>query len=315
MVMATPFLNSLRASLNGELWGIGKAKAIHIYDGLCLFDRFIPFDGKRIITFLDTVTLLKGLGFARSIALSHSFRSALLFYLAGVDERVGYSRNKRGFLLTHRVVEGNAIEPTVEHYLKIIDSLGGKKLSDTPALSVATDEEQKFDERHMDVNKPYVAFIVGAQYGPSKCWPPGHFSELADMITNAYGMKVYILPEKGEEGLAHEVYNGATRKQLIEIKSMDIMDLKVCLSRASAVVSNDTGPRHISAALSVPTVVLLGPMDERYTYYPSSSTHLIGKTLQCRPCNKKKCDRNHECLKGIAPKEVFLKLEEILGKR
>ncbi len=46
---------------------------------------------------------------------------------------------------------------------------------------------------------------------------------------------------------------------------MNVRDLKVCLSRASFVVSNDTGPRHISAALSVPTIVLLGPMDDRYT--------------------------------------------------
>ena len=48
-------------------------------------------------------------------------------------------------------------------------------------------------------------------------------------------------------------------KEQVAIKSMDIRELKVCLSRATAVVSNDTGPRHIAAALSVPTIVLLGP--------------------------------------------------------
>jgi heptosyltransferase-2 len=95
---------------------------------------------------------------------------------------------------------------------------------------------------------------------------------------------------------------------------MDIMDLKVCLSKASAVVSNDTGPRHISAALSVPTVVLLGPMDERYTCYPNEYTHKISKDMPCRPCNNKKCDKHHACLKNISPKEVFLKLEEIIEK-
>jgi heptosyltransferase II len=313
MVMAIPFLNSLRASLDGELWGIGKSKAIHIYNGGGLFDRFIPFDNTRIVPFLDMVTLIRGFGFERGIALPHSFRSALLFYMARVKERVGYSRNKRGFMLTHQVVESGGVEPTVEHYLKIADSLGGKRLPDTPLLSVSADEEQKFDERHVDINKPYVAFIVGAQYGPSKRWPSVNFSELADMIAKELGIKVYILPGKGEEELAREVYNGVTCKDRVEIKPMDIRELKVCLSRASAVVSNDTGPRHIAAALSVPTVVLFGAMDERYTLYPSGNTYRISKDMSCRPCNHKKCDRGYECLKNITPREVLSELEAILG--
>ena len=313
MVMAIPFLNSLRASLDGELWAIGKTKAIHIYNGVSLFDRFIPFDNTRIIPFLDMVTFLKGFEFDRAIALPHSFRSALLFYMAGIGQRVGYVRNKRGFMLTHRVPERQAVEPTVEHYLKIIDSLGGKRLTDTPSLCVSADEESKFDEKHLDINRPYVAFIVGAQYGPSKRWPSAHFSELADRIAKELGIKVYILPGKGEERLAREIYEGVTSRDRVEIKPMDIRELKVCLSRASAVVSNDTGPRHIAAALSVPTVVLFGAMDERYTLYPSDSTHGISKNMPCRPCNDRHCDRGYECLKSITPGEVLSKLEEIVG--
>jgi heptosyltransferase II len=314
MVMAIPFLNSLRASLDGELWAIGKSKAIHIYNGVNLFDRFIPFDSRKIIPFLDMVTLVRCSGFERSIALPHSFRSALLFYMARVKERAGYSRNRRGFMLTHHVAESDAIEPTVEHYLKIVDSLGGKRLTDTPFLTISADEEQKFDEKHIDINKPYAVLIVGAQYGPSKRWPSSHFSELADLIAKVLGIKVYILPGKGEEGLAREVYDGVTCREHVEIKPMDIRELKVCLSRASAVVSNDTGPRHIAAALSVPTIVLFGAMDERYTLYPSKCTHKISKDMSCRPCNHKQCDRDYACLKNITPREVLSKLEAILGK-
>lgn len=317
MVMATPFLRSLRASLDGELWGIGKNNAIHIYNGLGLFDRFIVLDNKKgFISFLDTISLLRGLNFERSIVLPHSFRSTLLFYAAQIKERIGYGRNKRGFMLTHHVDEGTTLEPTVEHYLKIIDMLGGKRFLDAPLLFVTEDEEQKFDKKFTDIQKPYIAFIVGAQYGPSKCWPDYYFSQLADMIVKDHDVKIYILPGRGEEGLANKIYEGIINKAHIEIKSMDIRDLKVCLSRASIVVSNDTGPRHISAALSVPTIVLLGPMDQRYTHYPSPYVYQILKDVPCRPCNKKKCDRAHECLKNITPKDVLKKVEETLeGKR
>jgi heptosyltransferase II len=315
MVMATPLLHALRTSLDGELWGIGKSNAINIYRGLDLFDRFISLDEKGLVSFLDLVTSLRQEGFKRAIALPHSFRSALLFFAAGVPERVGYARNSRGYMLTLRVQEEEKPEPTVEHYLKIIDALGGPRLIDAPLLFVTDDEEEKFDKGQTDVRQPYVAFIPGAQYGPSKCWPQSHFAELADMIAERYNMKTYILPGMDEEAMALKIREQAGQKEFIEIKVLAITDLKVCLSRAAAVVSNDTGPRHISAALAVPTITLLGPMDERYTTYPNPFSHHLIAEVPCRPCNKRKCDGDHACMAGITPAAVFAKLSGILDAR
>lgn len=314
MVMAVPFLQSLRISVFGEIWGIGKSSAIHIYNGLNLFNRYIPLDKKDIVSFFDAVSFLKKSEFKRGILLPHSFRSALLFYMAGIKERIGYARNRRGFMLTKPVPETMTLEPMTEHYMSIIDTIGGRRTEQEALLiTVTQDEEQRYNEQYTDLDKPYVVFIIGAQYGSSKCWPPVYFSELADMVVKRLGMKVYLLPGKNEKGLAKEVYDGSTQKGGIEIRDMDIRDLKVCISHASLVLSNDTGPRHISAALSVPTVVLLGPMDERYTDYPSACTRLLRADVPCRPCNKKVCDRDHGCMKQIMPETVFKKLEEIFG--
>ncbi len=313
MVMASPFLHALRTSLDGELWAVGKSKAVHLYNGLDLFDRFLPLDSRGLLPFLDLVASLRRSEFRRAIALPHSFRSALLFFSAGVKERVGYGRNRRGLLLTHRVAESPHPEPTVEHYLKIIDSLGESRLFPSPLLLVTEDEEHGFDKKHTDIHRPYGVLVVGAEYGPAKCWPGGHFAKLADMIVNRLDMKVYILPGKGEERAARQVWEGAQRRDRVEIREMGIRDLKVCLSRASFCVSNDTGPRHIASALSVPTVVMVGPMDERYTRYPSPATRVLMNEVPCRPCNKKTCDRGHECMAGIAPDTVFSTLEELLG--
>jgi heptosyltransferase II len=316
MVMATPFLHALRASSYDEIWAVGKTSAIHLYNGLNLFDRLISIEDKGIAAFFDRASALKKAGFKRAIALPHSFRSAFFFYNLRVKERIGYARNKRGFMLTRKIEEkGDGPEPTVEHYLKIIDALGANRSLDAPILLVTDDEDEKFDEKFANIKKPFGVFIAGAQYGSSKCWPHGHFSELADKIVEKYDMKIYILPGKDEEMLAHKVREGAKHKDSIEIKSMNVRDLKVCLSRASFVVSNDTGPRHISAALSVPTVVLLGPMDDRYTVYPSSFTYRLWKEdIPCRPCNKKECGKGHECLAEILPDEVLKTIGGIIEK-
>jgi heptosyltransferase II len=286
---------------------------MHIYNGLDLFDRFIPNDDKSLVGFLDTVSHLRAVRFERGVILPHSFRSALLFFSGAVTERIGYARNKRGFMLTKSVPEAAELEPTVEHYLRLVDVLDGTRSADSPVLLVTEDEERKFDEQHMDIQRGFVAFIVGAQYGSSKRWPDSHFSELADLITSRFQKRVYILPGKGEEAIAEKVLQGTKDKDRVEVKVLDIRDLKVCLSRASVVVTNDTGPRHISAALCKPTVVLIGPMDERYTAYPAASSATIVKDVPCRPCNKKKCGGDHACMKGITPAQVFDKIGEMLN--
>src|SRR5512135_3696519 len=99
MVMATPFLHALRRALDAELWAIGQSKAMHLYDGLGLFDRFIPNDSKDLVSFLDKVSMLRALKFDQGIVLPHSFRAALLFFLGAVRNRIGYRLNKRGFML------------------------------------------------------------------------------------------------------------------------------------------------------------------------------------------------------------------------
>ena len=314
MVMATPFLHSLRSALDAELWAIGQSRAMHLYDGLGLFDRFIPNDNKDLVSFLDKVSMLRALRFERGILLPHSFRSALLFFLGAVEERVGYSLNKRGPLLTQRLERNGELLATAEHYMRILDALGGRRLDETPTLRVTEDEEQRFDQNHTDVGRGYVALIVGAQYGPSKRWPARHFSALADMIAARYSRMVYLLPSKDELEIAEQVCEGVSSKEKVQIKMMDIGELKVCLSRAALVVSNDTGPRHIAAALATPTIVVLGPMDAKYTEYPSSLTYPIQNQVACAPCNKKKCDTDHECMAGIKPERVFARVEEILGR-
>ena len=316
MVMAIPSLHALRAASYEEIWAVGKTSAIHLYNGLNLFDRLISIEDKGIPAFFDRTSALKRVDFKRAIAMPHSFRSAFFFYNLRVKERIGYGRNKRSFMLTKKIEEKTiAPESMVEHYLKIIDLLGVKRTLDAPILLVADDEDEKFDEKFDDIKKPYCVFITGAQYGPSKCWPQGHFSELADKIVEKYGMRIYMLPGKHEEKLAYKVIENTKHKDSMEVKSMNVRDLKVCLSRASFVVSNDTGPRHISAALSVPTIVLLGPMDDRYTAYPSSFTHKLWReNIPCRPCNKKQCDKGHECLAEILPDEVLQTIGGIIEK-
>lgn len=315
MVMAIPFLYSLRKHLDGELWLCGKTKAIHLYNGLNLYDRFLPLDNVRLYDFFYASSFLRKVGFARGIILPHSFRAALLFFLGGVKERIGYRMNMRGVLLNGKLGKKKDVEPTVEHYLKIADFLKIERLVESPFLKVTDDEENRFFEAYGEVGSPYAVFIAGSKYGPSKCWPEEYYAKLADMIIGEYGIKIYLLPDFDEINKAVRIRERVKNKENVEIKYFGVRDLKVCISRASFLVSNDTGPRHIGSCLGVPTFVLIGPMDERYTEYHSPFTFKITSDVPCRPCNKKVCKKNHECMKSIQPESVFKLIKEHFNGR
>jgi heptosyltransferase II len=315
MVMAVPFLHALRTNLRDELWVVGKESAIHLYNGLNLFDRFIPVGNAGLSFFIDAGSQLRKIDFARAIALPHSFRSALFFCNLRIREIIGYARNRRGFILSRKIQESLSLESTVEHYLKISDTLGIPRSIEAPYLTVTPDEESKFDQEFTKVARPFAVMIVGAQYGPSKCWPAGYFSELADSMIEQFDLNVYMLPGRDEKAIADRVHAGIKRKDRADILSMNIREMKVCLSRAAVVVSNDTGPRHISAALSVPTIVFAGPMDEEYTAYSSPSTRVLSRDVPCRPCNSKRCEKGHECMTEIKPQEVAGIVGDIIGKK
>jgi len=313
MVMAIPFLYSLRRSVSGELWFCGKQKAIHLYNGLNLFDRFLPLEGKEIWELLEVSFFLRKKDFELGIVLPHSFRSALTLFMGAVKERIGYEKNLRGILLSQRLKVETRVEPTVEHYLRIADFLGIKRMANAPFLAVTEDEERCFSDAYGEIVPPYCVFTVGAKYGPSKCWPEEYYAELADIIADEMGIQIYILPDGDEREKAERIKDMARKRDLIEIKYLNLRDLKVCISKASFLVSNDTGPRHIGSSLCVPTFVIAGPMDETYTRYPSSVTTVINSHVPCSPCNKKDCKRGQECMRKIEPKMVFEKIREFIG--
>lgn len=310
MIMATPFLFSLRASYQGEIWAIGEKKAFFLYKGLDLFDRFITFEKKDLPFFLKMVFALRKERFSTGIILPHSFRSALLFYLSEIERRIGYDVNWRGFLLTDRLERRK--ESTVLHYLRLLEPLGIEKKLDTPVLKVTEEERRKFFDKNRDLFLPYGAFIIGASFGPSKIWPLEYFSELAERIRKAFDMKILLLPGPKENQIGERILNLCREKEGISVRYLDISELKACLSEAKFVVTNDTGPRHIASAFSVPTFVLIGPMDECYTSYRTERTYLFMKDLSCRPCNKKICPKDHSCMRLISVDEVFQKIREVL---
>jgi heptosyltransferase-2 len=91
--------------------------------------------------------------------------------------------------------------------------------------------------------------------------------------------------------------------------------LKSVIARLDGLVTTDTGPRHFAAAFDVPCVVLMGPTDPRYTSYPTVHTRVMRFDIECGPCHKKTCDRDHRCMRDITGDQVFEALEGMISAK
>ena len=91
----------------------------------------------------------------------------------------------------------------------------------------------------------------------------------------------------------------------LSTKGMTLGSLKEVIRRCDLMITNDTGPRHIAAALDVPVVTIFGPTHPEWTdiYYPKERQVMI--PVFCGPCQKKICPLDHRCMIGVTPAMVW----------
>ena len=262
---------------------------------------------------------LKRERFDLAILFPASFRAALISFLAGIPRRVGYSRNGRTVLLTDPVQyerEGGRRRPVPMPILfaKLCQKAGVPSGDGRPRLHVTAECEAKAKEHRKALGitegEELVGINPGASFGSSKLWPAGHFSKLADAITDRYGLRTIVLVGPGEEPIAHEIVSRARTKPIFNPSRLVPLDvLKPFVRDLKLLVTTDTGPRHYAVAFGVPVLVIMGSTDPRHTAINLEKTDVVRHDVPCGPCHLKTCPIDHRCMVGITPEEVLSRLE------
>lgn len=158
--------------------------------------------------------------------------------------------------------------------------------------------------------------VIGINPGgdrPNRRWPAANFAMAAEALAARCGARILIFGGPGEEPIGQEIQSALNGKALNLTGQLNLRDLPFFISRCDLLISNDSGPMHMAAALKVPVVALFGPENAGY-YRPYTSPVLyrvIQKPVDCRPCNQATC-RTGLCLKAISPAEVVERSMELL---
>lgn len=253
---------------------------------------------------------LRGKRYAQAIVLPNSWKSALVPFFAGIPRRTGYQRELRyGLLNDLRKLDKTIVPTTVQQYLALGEDAAPSQPPAIPQPRLRADPtrvEALRRELGLDADRPAVALMPGAEYGPAKRWV--YYPELAGRLAAA-GKQVWIFGSAKEKDLGAEIAQG--RPHIHDLcgrtQLADVVDL---LGAADGAVSNDSGLMHVASAVGTRLVAIYGSSSPKMTPPLSSSAQVLYLGLDCSPCFERECPLGHlNCLRQIGVEQVLAALQ------
>jgi heptosyltransferase-2 len=162
-------------------------------------------------------------------------------------------------------------------------------------------------------HSPLVVLAPGASYGSSKRWPVAHFAAVGDALAAA-GARVILVGSSDEAELTRAVDGGMYAAAVDLAGALGLGALKALIEKTQVLIANDAGCRHIAAAFGVPSLIFFGSTSVEKTPLNLEAVRVFERTLECRPCYKRKCPRpGHPCLSEILPAPVSEAALQVLG--
>lgn len=243
----------------------------------------------------------------QAIVTPRSYKSALVPFFAKAIKRTGYRGEMRyGVLNDIHKLDKNILKKTVQRYVALAtaDDLSQTPSIPFPKLSVDKSNLQRLiSELELNLDKPIIAILPGAEYGEAKRWPIQYYAELAKRLLEK-DFQVWILGSEKDTESANII---AKENKAINLcgntRLEDSIDL---LSVCKSAVTNDSGLMHIAAAVDIPLVAIYGSSTPDYTPPLTNKAKIQYLRLECSPCFKRDCPLGHtDCLKNISVDDVF----------
>ena len=272
-------------------------------------DRSIPIDTRgAVTTLLGRIREMRSRGYDCAFDLQGLIKSAVLVRAAGARQTVGFARAhlREGaaslFYSTHVVPEGAHV---IRKNLSLLRAVGIQR----PEIAFPLDvpRTRAADAAAALAGGDYALINPGAAW-PNKRWPPDRFGAVAAAIRDRLGVRSLVLWGPGEEPLARAVV--AASQGAAEISpATSIIDLFSIARGARLMVSGDTGPLHIAAAVGTPVVALFGPTSAERNGPWSAEDISISRMHTCSCIYERRCRRAVPCIDDISVAEVVRAIE------
>jgi heptosyltransferase-2 len=318
-VMSLPAIEALRARFpNSEIVLVSKPWVSQLYWNYPAVTRQIVYDAEGehqgMRGFWKLVRKLHSERFDAAILLQNAFQAAWMAWCAGIPVRIGYARDGRTPLLSEavEVPPPAAYGHQAYYYLQLLFRSGLIEKPQTikeVRLHLAESERKWAAKQLQTLGLSGKRFLVGicpgASFGAAKRWLPDRYAKLADRLIDALGADVLIFGSRSESPLAEAVARAMGHTPVLVAGKTTLREFMALLAKCHLVITNDSGPMHLAAALGLPLLAIFGSTNERATGPVGPRVRIIKHPVECSPCGLRECPIDFRCMTGISVDDVY----------
>jgi heptosyltransferase-2 len=244
-----------------------------------------------------------------------SFGSAWRAFRGGrLGRRFGIAGPLRRWLLAGSLParESRRDRHQVENYRALAGLLGKPEATDVPRVVLEASWRDAAVRLWHDQLRPRVVLQPGATYGPAKRWSAERFAQVARALCDE-GNTVAVIGGPDDRVAVQRVVEGAPALNLGGRTGVGV--LGAVLEAADVVITNDTGPMHLAAAVGTPTVAIFGSTNPVWTSPFGAGHRIVREPVPCSPCYRRDCKIGYLCLERIPAERVLAAAREVLQER
>jgi len=340
-VMTIPALLRLREALPGtHIALLTPCKLAELWPHHPALDSIVSFEERESVW--HVARRLRRERYDLALVLPNSPRSALEVFLARIPQRIGYARPWRNCFLTHRVPprpeellmrkrpvaeinrliasppspSARTIPAAAHHlhqYLHLTAALGANPEPLAPRIGVADEEAREFRAQWPEAAPElrWFGLNAGAQYGPAKRWPVDRYMASAIELHRRTGCGWLVFGGPEDAPLAREIVAALRAAAIPHVLDLagrtSLRQLCAAFKVCQVLLTNDSGPMHLAAAVGTPVVAPFGSTAPELTGpgLPSDPRHrLLRADAACAPCFLRACPIDFRCMNGIRVEAV-----------
>mgnify|MGYP001825921012 CR=1 FL=1 len=240
-------------------------------------------------------------GYERAIVLPRSLKSALIPWFARIPTRTGFRGESRyGLINDMRPFDKSVLDQTVKRFVALgLEPDEALPPVSFPSLDIDRQKQHKVMESlGIVTDRPVIAMMPGAEYGPAKCWPLDYFAGLSALLGDD-GFDVWVLGSDKDAPAGERIASASAAQNLCGRTSLeDVIDL---LGYAEQAISNDSGLMHVAAAVGTHVHGIYGSSSPEFTPPLTGKRDIHWLHLDCSPCFERTCPLGHlRCLKELS---------------
>lgn len=325
VLLSTPVIKALRENYpHSHIAMMVRPYARDIVEGNPFLDEVLIYDKegchKSFFSSLQFALALRRKKFDLAVILHPTNRVHLITWLAAIPVRLGFNR-KLGFLLTLSIPDEKhlALMHEADYGLELLKEIGIVAKDKTLFMPIKKDSVEWvsnfFTEKAIDRNKPLIYIHPGASC-ISKKWPISNFARLIKGLIEEFRAEIVIFVGGEDKEIARQIYGLCQSKPLCVLEDIPLPRIAALLKKGRLLISNDSGPVHISVAVGTPVIAIFGrnqaglspkrwgPLGEK--------DEVLHKDVGCAVCMAHNCQRSFECLKAVKVENVLDAVRKII---